>query len=521
MTSEVQRPRSRNLFVSNAGDDRYLGFTEDFPKRELSAAITAAAALIPTIAEPVAIVESGSTRYFGDFTIPDFVRVDMELSSINNGSIKLPDTSNVTLASILTPFDPTGASPRTAVDTNSKSRASLTCLGIVLLGKGDTGYHVSGSSNENFSEIGQVSCVQDDCVLVKVDTSGTVRQLDFKEVNVGSTVPSLPPNNPNNCIGVQYNATSPQSMSMNIGSLTNDQSGTGNIGIQMEQGHMHFEGSEIMFEGEDAIIANGGELDVDSSDISGKTTNNGASVTIDTQRYLEDIQHNSGDTYVRAQIMTGDITVESDTFNFQGQDVTGNITVNGGLAQFNFQLLTGDFTANGGITTVDINAEVGNFTVASGAIVFADIFAVTGTITNAGGLNGIVNGVKYGTYIEGSEVILTGIRNGAIQNTYDDACGVFTIDTTTDTINAITVGYKQTNVNFREVNFRVVSQDGLTTYFEDTIGTNGIGQQAEALDLTPVNPLPTNQQVTLVIEAERQTGGQTSDANVQLELTRV
>jgi len=523
MTSEVQTNRSRNLFVSNAGLDTNNGFTEDFPKRELSAAITAAEDLSPTIAEPVAIVEIGATRYFGDFIIPDFVRVDMNLSSINNGSIKLPDTSNVNLASILTTFDASGASPRTAVDTNSKSRASLTCLGIVLLGKGDTGYSVSGASSENFCEIGQVSCIQDDCTLVKVDTTGLVRQLDFKEVNIGSTVSSFPPNNPNNCIGVEYNAASSESMSMNIGSLTNDKSGTGNTGVLMQQGHMHFNGSEINFAGEDAIIANGGELDVDCSDIQGRTTNNGASVTIDTQRYLEDIIHNSGDTFVNTQIMTGDIVSEGDNFNFSGQKIEGNITINDGVAQFTFQQLTGNFTANGGTTGIVCNAEIGDFTISPGALVFADIFAVTGTIINFGGLNGIVNGVRYGTYIEGSTNVVTGLRNGNIQSSYDEPCLRLTI-TGDDTITAISCGYRQNPSASRTVGFRIIDADNSTIYWEatNTETTSNISHIFEFdLIADEVNALPSNQVVNLLVQAERVAGNGTSDANAQIEFTRV
>ena len=127
MTNIYQNPRTRNIFVSNGGNDSYNGFTDDFPKRELSSAVSAATALVPTIAEPVTIIENGGTRYTGDFVFPDYVRVELTNSSINDGSITLPDTSNVFLYSLLTPFQTDGLSPKTACNSNGKSRASLTC----------------------------------------------------------------------------------------------------------------------------------------------------------------------------------------------------------------------------------------------------------------------------------------------------------------------------------------------------------------------------------------------------------
>ena len=526
MTNLYQNPRSRNIFVSNAGDDNYSGSSDDFPKRELSAAITSAQALTPTVADPVAIVESGATRYIGDFTIPDFVRVDMTLSSINNGSLKLPDTSNVELASILTPFDPTGASPKTAVDTNGKSRASLTCLGIVLLGKGDTGYHVSGASSENFSQIGQVSCVQDDCTLIKFDATGVPRQLDFKEVNIGSTVPSLGVNNPSNCIGVDYNPgiASTESLTLNIGSLVNDKAGTGNLGIKMSSGHLHAKCSEIDIEGQDAILMDGGDLKVsDSSDIKGDCTINAGALMLNTLRYIGDISQSTGIARFISLLLEGNITINSGNFNYLGQDVAGNIVINGGLCQFTFQLLQGSFTANSGISIVRCTGSAGTLTVNPGAFVFVDMFGV-GSLVNTGGLNGNIGGVEYGSYIDGSAVMVTGRRDGNIQTSYDNECLRLTIDTGlsyTDQIDAIIGSYTQTTNNSRTVNMRVIDADTLTVYWEASNTEASTGNKFFEFDLVGdlVTLLPASQVVNLIVQAER-VGNNLSNAGCQIDFTR-
>ena len=160
-------------------------------------------------------------------------------------------------------------------------------------------------------------------------------------------------------------------------------------------------------------------------------------------------------------------------------------------------------------------------------MVFVDIFAVTGVITNFGGLNGVIQGIKYGSYIEGTDNVVTGLRDGNIQGSYDDPCLRLSIDTgvtVTDTITSISCGYRQNPSASRSVGFRVIDADTSTVYWESTnTETTSNLQHIFEIDLVAdaVNPLPTNQVVNLLVQAERVTGPGTSNATVQIEFTRV
>lgn len=270
---------------------------------------------------------------------------------------------------------------------------------------------------------------------------------------------------------------------------------------------------------------------------------NAGSSTIDIQHYRNgDIEQNLGTHTLRIQVaegninmasgtlsfdnqsLTGDISIVDGNFNLDGQNLVGDITVTDGLAQFNHQLQTGTVTFNGGICLIDCNAIAGNFVVNPGALVFADIFAVTGSVINFGGLNGIVNGIRYGSYIEGSDNIVTGLRNGNIQGSYDEPCLRLSIDTTNDTITAISCGYRQNPNNSRTVGFRVIDSDTSTVYWEATnVETTSSISHIFEFDLVAdlVNSLPANQVVNLLVQAERVSGNGTQDANAQIEFTRV
>ena len=184
------------------------------------------------------------------------------------------------------------------------------------------------------------------------------------------------------------------------------------------------------------------------------------------------------------------------------------------------QRLEGDFTAIGGDTDMTYQHIVGDIDVGVGAIVNCIVTTHTGNVINAGILNGVIAGIRYGSWVDGTEIISSGIRNGSIQGSFTDDCLRLTIDTTTDSIDDILCSYHQLNNNSRAVGFRVIDADNSAVYFEDTNTDTGVGIKYFDIVGSPVATLPTNQVVNLLIQAERVSGAQTSDASCQITFTR-
>jgi len=580
------KDRARNIFVSNGGQDSNSGFTDQKAKRTLQAAIDAALDLEPSLQSPVWLGETGATRYGAltieqaDFTQPDNTRLNLQDSSIT-GTLKLGENAYARLASILT----TGLGGETAIDSNSKDRCSPILFGVILNGLGDIGHHISGDSLDNFADIGQISCNADNCLLVKYDSTGTPRRLQYNELNIGS--PELYLSNPNNCTIIEYNSTNTKSLALDVSSMTNDGSGTGNTGIKMIQGHLHVRSSEIGLDNQTAVDQSDGELDISCSDMRGAVNISGGETTINTQRLTGDINQSGGissfdildhdgsiniSSSARCTIdiddldgdinhtanniiainvlsmagnvvlngaasttslhgITGSVEIQSGIHGISSHAIIGNLTLEAGIGSLNIDNVFGNVSIEtGSITRCDIITVEGDLTIEAGSVFNGIIAEVTGNITidASADINGVINGVKYATWQDGQQLAVSGNRDGTIPNSYSAQTAHlrFPIDTTTDSItdangDSITCKYLQSNNNSRTVSFRVVDADTSTVYWEASNTDTTAEPKTFNIDLVNdlVNPLPTNQPVNLLVQAEK-TGSGISDAGTTVIFTR-
>lgn len=514
----------RTLYISKAGNDNAQGDECPICLNTFEELTTRIANLSPppSQSDQAAAVSLARGRYDPVNTVEfsAWCQVNMPTVTVADGNIagnnptyKAASTSGVIIQGVTS----IGAN-RSAYSFDGTSRSGVQADAITSLNGGNALEMINGAAG-SFCEIGQVIA---DGTGIYIETAGDRPSISNTNVvdmvadgargyyvDVASNIPCFMNGN-----AVRF-AASPFGGSVpTVGTALQVEGGdTITYNYQLTEGN---------------ILLNAGSATLTIQHYrSGKIEQTAGSHSINTQLLEGDIEITTGTLSVSNQIMTGDITMADGSFAYQGQNITGDINVTGGLAQFNCQLHTGDLSFSGGIGIADCNAINGDFTAGIGALVFADIFAVTGTVSNFGGLNGIINGIKYGTYIDGSDNVVTGLRNGNIQGSYDEPCLRLTVDTgvtVTDTITAISCGYRQNPNASRTVGFRVIDADTSTVYWEraNTETTSNISHVFE-FDLVTdlVNSLPSNQVVNLLVQAERVSGAGTSDANAQIEFTRV
>jgi len=566
----------RTLYISKAGNDKADGNESPICLQTFEELTSRIAGLVPppSQTDQAAAISLARGRYDPTDTIEfsEWCQVNMPTVTVADGAItaatptyKAASTSGVIIQGVTA----IGAN-RAAYSFDATSRSGIEADAITCLNGGNAVEIINGAAG-SFMEIGQ--CISDG-VNVYIDTNGdrpsicNINVVDIVAngatgyyVNVADGIPCFMNGN-----GVRFAESPFGGGKPTTGTALQIVSGdTISYNYQLSEGDMILGDAkatiEVQHHKDGNITATDGDYYLQIQILEGDLTATSAKIVLNTQEQTGNVLINGTgpQSSLYYQLLTGNLELNAGINQAKIDQIIGNITIAGGTNaavvnqiggnlsvsgnSFNtiqLETIAGNVDFSGGTSWVDAKALFGSLTISSpsavrldidtvqndltintGANVKGEIFEVGGNITIAGIFNGFIDGIYYGSWVEGQEVAFTGLRNGTIQGSYDDACLVFTIDTTTDTIDEIIVGYKQTNVNFREVNFRVVSQDGSTTYFEDTIGTNGIGQQAEALNLTPVTALPTNQVVTLVVQSERQTGGQTTDANCQVNITRV
>ena len=534
MSTIVEKNRSRVIYVSSGGDDSNDGFSDTFAKKTLAAAITAASDEAPTLFDPVLIRGLDGARYFENVTFEDYIRVNMEDCSVT-GSVNLPLSAYVKLASVVTL---SGGAGTTAVSTNGKSQTSIEAFGIFTNSAGDTGYDVSGASSDVFCRVGQIAVNADNSTAISYTSSGTPRRLSVNEINLGNVFTG---STPTNCIGIKYDSTNNAALVIEGSALT--QNGTGNQGIDLVQGRLvtlipdielgtdtavfiHSDGifshqgaliqgdienegdAEIFCQSIDGNIQNSSDLEILSQDIQGNITITDGVATFSTQKFTGDYLASGGATTLHSQAHFGDITCS------------------GGLHFFDVQAQVGDLTCDGATATVRLSIDSlnGDFTVSGGAQAKGQISEVTGNVVIEAGsiFDGEIDGIEYGAWIDGTEIVTTGIRQGNIQGSYDDPCLRVQIDTTTDTVDEILLTYRQNPNGSREVGMRVIDRDDSTVYWEATNTATGSGEKNYVFDLAAdlVNALPVNQVVNLDFQAERVIGNGTQLAGAQLTITR-
>jgi len=311
-------------------------------------------------------------------------------------------------------------------------------------------------------------------------------------------------------------------------------------------------------------IISGDTITFDYQLVQGDIELDGGKSTLHIQHYKDGkITQTDGEHYLDTQIIEADIDCLGGLIIVGAQEIEGNITVNSASTQFSVstQLLTGDITfgsaasvnnilalvgsftsssgnhylssdlvffnvnATGGSLRLSLRQIGGDFTVSAGAVVTGQIDEVSGSINITGTFNGEIAGVKYGTWIDGNELLATFYRNANVPNSWDNI-GYLQIDTGdewTDTVDYITVQYRQNSSGSRTHKFRIIdADDEVTVYFEGDSGSvSGSGNKNYDVSVTPVNALPVNSKVNLALEHERDGGAGLADSSIQIGLTRV
>jgi len=533
MTCSYLSDRNRIVFISSGGNDLLTGFSESYPVTTLSQANTNAVNETPTLEDPVLIRGLDGARYLesSGISFGDFVRVNCEDSSIT-GFCSLPTTGYVRLASVVTIPGVNGVS---AVSADSKDQTSLVAFGVFTNGESCVGYDISGTSSDVFCDIGQIAVNGDNSIAISYTSSGTPRRLQVNEINLGNIFTG---SSPTGCTGIYYN-TSNTSAALVVDSSALTQNGTGNKGIEVVNGKLVALIPDIRMGTDLAIdvkvggvltftgsvmkgnIENLGEAQIQCQIIDGNIDSSGAAITqVKSQEINGDITHSSPNGRYEAQSYTGDIAHVSGGAVYRMDSHVGSTVVTSGVVGMNVEALFGSVTLNGGATYADIKSISGNLTVAAGARLVGEIYELSGSFIPdpAASLSCQVNGVNYGTWAEGSDYLATFSRIANTPNNWDNI-GYLQIDTTTDTPNAFTVGYRQNSGGNRTHKVRIIDADTSTVYYEDS--NNQTGSANYFYDaLTVVNALPTNQVVNLAFEHERDGGPGLADTSIAFEFTR-
>jgi hypothetical protein len=308
MSNFLVPPGTRNIYVDDAGNDAYDGLSLQFPKATLAAAAATAAALTPTTADPVAIIDVGASTFGETLAIPDNVFVDL-------GTIRLisPGGAAITAGSAARSDFSTVQTSTTAGDiaysSNNKSRVGFDSPSIVLNGSNQTGISINGTSFQIFTHISQMLSVGNNNVCFDYTSSGIPGSHTFDQYLILGT----------DTIAIRHNSTSAQPLEMRGGLI--EAAGANNIGIEVLNGaaaisvcyieaptaiHVADGGTLNIFDADvigDIIIDAGGVLNCTINDFTGTITNNGTiNGRIDTQFY--------GDTtFIDNVIVGGDLTV--------------------------------------------------------------------------------------------------------------------------------------------------------------------------------------------------------------------
>lgn len=196
------------------------------------------------------------------------------------------------------------------------------------------------------------------------------------------------------------------------------------------------------------------------------------------------------DTFVNVGI-DGDLILD----NLLG---AGNI-INDGKLNITLRRLTGDII-NSGSLTIRVDEHV------------------SGNIVNSGILNGEINGIRYGSWVDSDDQGRVFSRSGNV-STSSQVVGYLTLNTNTDTIESIIGSYFQSSSSSRQYNLEIVDADTLATYYSASNTKAASGPHS--FDAKVGVGLPVASIVNLVVLQSRTGGGGLSSGQCTIEFTRI
>ncbi len=527
----------RTLYISKAGNDQAGG--DECPIclntfEELTSRI-AALDPPPSQSEQAAAISLARGRYDPIATVqfPAWCQVDMPTVTIANGNIasgptyKAASTSGVVVQGVTA----IGAG-QSAYSFDGTSRSGIEADAITSIGGANALEIINGAAG-SFCEIGQTIADGTNVFIQTLGDRPSIANVNVVDmiangargfyVEVADGIPCFMKGN-----GVRF-AASPFGGSVpTTGTALQIETGdTITYDYQYTQGDMLLNDAKatlhVQHYENGSIFVVDGEYFLDMQIIEGDLSNNNGRIVLEGQEQIGDITQigASSQLSVSTQVHTGDITTSDGLSSVAPQAMFGDYKSNGGLNFLSSQVVTGNVEVNGGSCDFDIGSVIGDFTVAAGATATGTINSVSGTITIIGTFNGEIAGVRYGSWIEGSDVLATYTRTANVPNNWDNM-GYGQIDTNTDTMDYITVQYRQNSNGSRTHKVRIIdADDEFTVYFEGDSGSlSGSGNKGYDVSITPVNPLPTGT-VNLAFEHERDGGAGIADTTISFGFTRV
>ncbi len=469
----------RDIYWTDGGNNDHSGISLQFAKMTfdgVDGASFAASQLDPPpeLFNPASIIDPTGSRHVENFVIPDNVQVGARYSSIAGLSagvvVSAGENAQAEFLTISTSFD--ANSGDIAYSSNGKSRIGFDCRAILLNGPDQVGISISGATDQAFATVGQVLCRFSGSTGLDITSTGnSPRYMQLNEINA----------NGDNCTGINYNTAATGAATFRAGAITYEDdgsaTGSGNVGINVQQGTLVGYCAEIIMETSVNVAADG-DLITDVLLSQGDVINNGL-INYRSARHDGDVNNNATGVY-RIDYLNGNLS-------------------NDGLCLINSVVMTGDII-NTGLLQPTIDTHFGS-------------------ITNIGGISGRINGVEYGFWESENELTQTFLRDGNIPTTYE-TMGVLSIDTTNDTIASVVGSYTQTTANPRTVNFRLINADNGDVYYTGTSATASISERHYATLTATGTPLPINQQVNLLFQNQRSGPGGINGGGGQIDWTR-
>ena len=527
----------RTLYISKAGNDKADGDECPICLNTFEELTSRISALVPppSQSDQAAAVSLARGRYdpVSAVEFPAWCQVDMPTVTIADGNntsgatYKAASTSGVVVQGV-TSTQPNGD----AYVFDGTNRSGIEADAITSLLGGKAISMINGAEG-SFCDIGQVIC---DEYGVYIDTLGArpsisnANILDMTAdgafgyyVKVADGVPCFMKGNAVRLAPDPFGGPTPTTAT----ALTIDGGDTITYDYQLTQGDIVLNDGKssihIQHYKDGTITQNLGEHYFDVQILEGDVNAVGGRMVISAQEIVGDINQNSLSTEFScsAQLLTGNLTLGAGVSTSNILAVLGNVETTSGIHYLTVPAITGNLLISGTSDThVTSNTVAGDFTVEASALCTGQIDQVGGAITILGTFNGEIAGVKYGSWIEGSEMLATFTRPGNV-STSEQALGFLTIDTTTDTIDEITGSYIQNSAASRNYNLSIVdADDPLIVYFAKT--NTDTGANIKFFDAkTAVTPLPVSQVVNLAIIQNRSGGGGLNTGNCQIEITRV
>ena len=216
--------------------------------------------------------------------------------------------------------------------------------------------------------------------------------------------------------------------------------------------------------------------------------------------------------------MNGPTVIKGDIIRMGDGVTTGtSIRVNGSLlTSISYETIEPDMVFNGGESSLTAHLVTGDITVGVGATLTVDVLKHIGSVVNNGIINGNINGIDYGTYIDNTDYLATFTLPCFIASTFE-MLGRIVFNGATDTIDAVSISYLQSVGSSRTVDFQLVDVDTATVYVTATNTTAAVG--VHVFDsFTIVNPFP---MVDTNVELQvKDSGSQVSDASANIYFTR-